>query len=356
MTFAKLHDQVRTDKSIPDSAKALYAAISRRCINSDVCQVTQAEIADEIGRSRRQVIRLLSILVAREYIYVRHLGAGRGRQASMYYIGKSAKKMSHSEVLNVTPMSHCEISQSDTDVTLGETKKRGNVVNLNRLAAIRQKSPLNNPPKKSLKNSSISGGESRGGETSPLDKIAAAKLRKFLGKEPDSGFRDYDSDYLVDSIELVTWKIAKSSKPVANRAGYLLEALKSNWLGDPPNDFKTTRQQISEAKKREIEREKNRIHQEKTAAFNQQVHQVIAEFSKSEWNSLQLVAGEYMREKSIYLPQQPGHQAPVINIFLRGKIAELLASNGDLDRKIKGLGKLGRLLRERVNVVEAVPG
>ena len=365
MTFAKLHDPVRQDKRLPASAKIVYAAISRRCLNKEVCELTQVEIAAEVGLSPRQVRRLEKDMESSGYLYIEHRGAGRGkgRQGSLYYVGNLAAEkwrietmaMSASKVRKVTSVSASKVRKV-TSVSASKQLENGDKIPAyNSLSEKNEKLPLKNPPQReSLNSNDVLRGESRGGGTNELDKIAAAKFKKLIGRDSDNGFGRFQPELLIDTLDLLQFKIDRGAD-IIDRAGWLMEALRSNYVGQKKiRGFKTSRQTVREEKHRTENRAKEEVENTQIDRLNSQVNSLLERFSDDNWRLLREKAASYMLSQNIAIPCRPSMARSVVNIFIRGQVAKIIRDNGNgsgiPDSK---LGEFGPVLDECVR--EALP-
>ena len=265
--------------------------------------------------------------------------------------------MSHSKIRKVTSVSHSKIRKVTSVSHSKQPEKADKIRKDKSLSQISRNSPLNNPPKReSLSSDGVLRGESRGGGTNEVDKIAAAKFKQLIRKDPDNGFGQFEPEFLIDTLELLQFKIDRGAD-IIDRAGWLMEALRSNYIGQKKiRGFKTSRQITQEEKQKGENRAKDEIKNAEIAKLKSQVNSLLKAFSDDNWRLLREKAASYMLSQNILIPNRPRMARSVINLFIRAEVAKLINQNNGLSTPSSNkLGEFGLVLNQCIGGVLPEP-
>jgi len=285
MTFAKLHDSVLEDKRLSKSARELYARISRRCINTESWKTSQAELAANMDITDRHLRRLIKQLVTCRHIHIERGGDG---QPATY----SLAKMSGLKCSDRTKMSglNSPPKPAKSSPAKPSTKQVAPPIELSYINKRRR----------------LEGESAERGNRWPEN--AAAKFEKLIGQPPDAGFTNLNPEIAVDNLELLEYKLARGAR-IDHRAGWLAEAIRSNYAGQAHKQFKTSRQRAAEeksatnaqlAKRREVEAWERK--QADDQAFYQQAREIFAALDGSLKSRIDQAAREVI---GVNLPRDP---------------------------------------------------
>jgi hypothetical protein len=322
MTFAKLHDSVLEDQRLSKSAKEVYARISRRCINTEAWTGTQSELARAMNIDVRHVRRLVAQLVKGRHLYIQRRGRGN---PSVYMTGQACKMSYHNSKYDRTKMSYHNADDRTKMSYHNSSKKSASsspvISSQNRVSPYIYLKHISQQRR-------LEGGDARGGNRWP--ETAAAKFEKLIGQPPDPAFTSLKPEIALDNLELLEYKLARGAK-IDHRAGWLAEAIRSNYAGQDHKQFKTSRQRAAEAtsatntqlaKRREVEAWERKLVDDQ--AFNQWAREIFTALDAGLKSRLEQAARETM---GINIPRDPKLQVRAISFTTWGIFIELLKGN-----------------------------
>ena len=107
--WTKISNEIIHDANLSLAARMLFVTIKSHCFNRDNCNVTNDQLAESLGLSRRQVVRTVKELIKYGLVEVQTQPHGRGNNYRLccdVHVTPKKPRIVANVTPAVTPMSH----------------------------------------------------------------------------------------------------------------------------------------------------------------------------------------------------------------------------------------------------------